>query len=289
MEGKRQAVRYGTDDNQRMTSTTSFAPRMDGLQILPSPGRSLSLGRCVVLLSLGVLLWSSLMSGSAAAQPLQISPEALQQIQTLLDEQTARTPTQQKLDSNLLLEMKMRRGDPIRDAVPMLQTGIILDAAGKTLVDIKAEVTQEVLDAIVGLGGDVVSSFAQYHAIRARMPLDQLETLAQLPQVQWIGPEEKATIHKVNTSQGDVAHRANVARATLGVDGTGVKICVLSDSVDQLAAVQATGDLPAVTVLPGQSGTTSCPPSPTCTGEGTAMLEIIYDLEPIPIGQTVYT
>src|SRR5262249_51203519 len=64
------------------------------------------------------------------------------------------------------------------------------------------------------------------------------------------------------------------------VDGTGVKICVLSDSVDQLAAVQATGDLPAVTVLPGQSGTTSCLPSPTCTGEGTAMLEIIYDLAP---------
>ena len=54
--------------------------------------------------------------------------------------------------------------------------------------------------------------------------------------------------------------------------GTGVKVCVLSDGVDSLAASQATGELPAdVDVLPGEEGDGD---------EGTAMLEIIHDMAP---------
>jgi hypothetical protein len=57
------------------------------------------------------------------------------------------------------------------------------------------------------------------------------------------------------TSQGDRAHRAAEARNFFGVTGAGVKIGVLSDSVDFLARSIASGDLPPdVTVLPGQSG-----------------------------------
>ena len=255
-----------------MIGVISCTAQMNRLQTRPALIRSLSLGRCVVTLGIGMILWSILISGIAAAQQLQMSHEAMQQIQALVDEKAARTPAQQKIDTNLLLEMKLRRGDRIWQAVPELQTSIALDAEGKTLVDITAEVTQEVLDEIVALGGEVVSSFVQYHAIRARIPLDQIETLARLPQVKSIRPEEKAMTHVVNVSQGDVAHRANMARATFGMDGMGVRICTLSDSVDHLAEVQATGDLPAVTVLPGQAGTGK--------GEGTAMLEIIHDLAP---------
>ena len=72
-------------------------------------------------------------------------------------------------------------------------------------------------------------------------------------------------------SQGDVTHRAATARATFGVNGTGVKIGVLSNGVVNLAASQALGDLGPVTVLPGQTGTGD---------EGTAMLEIVHDLAP---------
>lgn len=76
------------------------------------------------------------------------------------------------------------------------------------------------------------------------------------------------------SSQGDVAHNAAAARNFFGVNGTGVKIGVLSDSGDFLPQSIATGDLPAdVTVLPGQDGIPGI-------GEGTAMLEIIHDLAP---------
>jgi len=75
----------------------------------------------------------------------------------------------------------------------------------------------------------------------------------------------------VNVSQGDKTHRAEEARSFFGVNGSGVKIGVLSDGVASLAAAQGTGDLPAVTVLPGQAGSGD---------EGTAMLEIVHDLAP---------
>jgi len=73
-------------------------------------------------------------------------------------------------------------------------------------------------------------------------------------------------------SQGDVTHRADVARTTFGINGTGVKIGVLSDGVISLAASQGLGDLGPVTILPGQAGLVG--------DEGTAMLEIIHDLAP---------
>jgi hypothetical protein len=72
-------------------------------------------------------------------------------------------------------------------------------------------------------------------------------------------------------SEGDASHRANTARGAFNVDGTGVKIGVLSNGVATLAASQASGDLGPVTVLAGQTGTGD---------EGTAMLEIVHDLAP---------
>jgi len=78
-------------------------------------------------------------------------------------------------------------------------------------------------------------------------------------------------------SQGDAKMKADVFRSATGLDGTGVKVGVLSDSVSQvnggIADSQATGDLPAtVQVLKdGQSGDTD---------EGRAMLEIIHDVAP---------
>jgi subtilisin-like proprotein convertase family protein len=75
-------------------------------------------------------------------------------------------------------------------------------------------------------------------------------------------------------SEGDKAQSADVARRTFGVDGSGVKVGVLSDSDDFKEQAIASGDLPANTVtLDGQSGRPGA-------GEGTAMMEIVHDLAP---------
>jgi CHRD domain/Calx-beta domain/Subtilase family/Domain of unknown function (DUF4214) len=80
-----------------------------------------------------------------------------------------------------------------------------------------------------------------------------------------------ATSVGLKQSEGDVSHRANTARGAFNVDGTGIKIGVLSNGVVSLASSQAAGDLGPVTILPGQTGTGD---------EGTAMLEIVHDLAP---------
>jgi subtilisin-like proprotein convertase family protein len=75
-------------------------------------------------------------------------------------------------------------------------------------------------------------------------------------------------------SEGGVAHGADRARKFYAVDGTGVKVGVLSDSDDFKEASIASGDLPADTVtVPGQDGRPGA-------GEGTAMMQIVHDIAP---------
>ena len=179
----------------------------------------------------------------------------------------------------------------------------------------------------------------QYHSITARLPIDAIETLAEMKDVLFIQPKQESTTNKIEspvrnplgepredapktsapvkdknknaappsiekkpgadfqvraqrikkflaaklldanspqtgtvTSEADTTHRAALARMLSGANGTGIRIGVLSNGVNTLAARQASGDLPAtVTVLTGQAGTGD---------EGTAMLELIYDLAP---------
>src|SRR5206468_578867 len=66
--------------------------------------------------------------------------------------------------------------------------------------------------------------------------------------------ESAEALDALSVSEGDKTHRADLARSTFGVSGAGVKIGVLSDGVGSLALLQQTGDLPFVTVLPGQAG-----------------------------------
>ena len=75
-------------------------------------------------------------------------------------------------------------------------------------------------------------------------------------------------------SEGDHALGADRARKFYGTDGTGVTVCVLSDSDDFKELSIASGDLPPDTfTVPGQDGRPG-------TGEGTAMMEIVHDLAP---------
>ncbi len=139
-------------------------------------------------------------------------------------------------------------------------------------VDIRADVTPEVLGRIRALGGTVINSVPKYRAIRAQIPLVAVQPLAALSAVQSIRPADEAVVHKDNTSEGFAAHALNLAFTRHSVSGAGIGIGVISDGVATVAEREASGDLPArVTVLPGQEGTGD---------EGTAMLEIVHDLAP---------
>ncbi|MYD97727.1 MAG: hypothetical protein F4X98_10120 [Gammaproteobacteria bacterium] len=232
---------------------------------------------------------------------------AVRQIETVMGEKEDRDPAQRKIDSRLLDASRLAQGNEVVPAYN--RPPVEIEASGdpertdwyvapsqdgplRVLVDLRADVTPELLARIEDLGGEVVNSVGKYRAIRAWMPLDNMETIAALDQVQWIRVADQAItnpsvqrpervgrtvsqgIDKVDTSQGDVAHDVAKARTEFGVDGTGVGIGVLSNGIGTLADRQASGDIPgAVVVLEGQAGE-------RVHREGTAMLEIVHDLAP---------
>ena len=239
----------------------------------------------------------------------QLSAKTVRQVQSLLSAKVRRTPAQRKVSSRLL---EAQRTPPRQKLNPQLQDALRAPlqkptAAGtsrlqttdpdakneRVMVDIRADVTPAVLTRIRELGGTVINSVRKYQAIRAQIPLRAVVMLAALDEIRTIRPADEArtraqastrspapetrkadtpVTRKDDTTEGDVAHRANLARRTHGVDGTGIGIGVISDGVRSLADRQATGDLPArVTVLPGQAGRGD---------EGTALLEIVHDLAP---------
>ena len=249
-----------------------------------------------------------------AGRPLLDAPDlplaAVRQIETLMAEKANRDPVQRKVDSRLLhareimegtevvpgvsydrLPVELRVGDAPVEGTP--EHAVRDDRAERVLVDIRADVNPAILARIGELGGEVVNSVDKYRAIRAWLPLDTVEVLAALDEVQWIrvadrpftnresrGPEflsdtaASGATDKVDTSEGDTAHDAKGARSRFGVDGTGVGIGVVSDGIGTLAERQASGDLPdSVVILDGQAGE-------IYYREGTAMLEIVHDLAP---------
>ena len=263
-------------------------------------------GRCRGLL--GAVLVVPLLAGPVGAQQTsaqaggELAVKAVRQIEVLLTAKAQRTSTQRKVSSQLLDSSGSVQQPSAAVSRQLMAAGSATDTAdpqGLVTVDIRADVTPVVLERIRALGGTVVNSVPKYRTIRARLGLAALEPLATLEAVQFIRTADQPITHqvlersavaravvatsKVDTTEGDVAHQANVARQTHSVDGTGIGIGVISDGVDTLADQQATGDVPArVTVLPGQEGGSfdlACGGRSSGT-EGTAMFEIVHDLAP---------
>jgi hypothetical protein len=103
-----------------------------------------------------------------------------------MEAKQARTPAQQKIDSNLLAAIKVNRGEAIASNAPDLRPDVRLDTAGYVLVDITAKVTNGLLEQLKASGAEEILAFKQYDAIRARVPLLQLEFLAGSPNVKSI-------------------------------------------------------------------------------------------------------
>src|SRR6266404_3226671 len=204
-----------------------------------------------------------------------ISESAFAQIRAFQQEKAARTPAQRKLDSQIVYALRQSRNELASFGITNVRPNLKFETDGRLLVDIDATVTPALLSQIVQLGGQIVNSVSDFHSIRARIQLEQAETLVSASGVKFIQPAvASATRTGSVDSEGDTTHNASLARSIFRIDGSGVNVGVLSDSDDFLGNSQATGDLPPdVTVLPGQSGVPA-------TGEGTAMMEIIYDLAP---------
>ena len=227
-----------------------------------------------LVLALGFSLCLSAALGQTSAAPRDLlRPHTRDEIESLQAEKLTRTPAQRKLDSQLVYALRAKREGVVSRQAVLLRPDLSLESDGRVLVDIKADVSPDLLGFIERGGGAVLNSFPRDHAIRAVVPLNQLETIAARPGVRSIRPADRAVTNAARLAhEGDIAHQADLARRTFPADGTSVRVGVLSDSIDYLTDAQTAGALGNVTILPGQTGNGS--------GEGTAMLEIVHALAP---------
>ena len=256
-------------------------------------------------------------AGATVASAQDISDSAFQQIRALLQEKQARTPVEQKLSSSLLYASYSVRGLAPGGLTDLGNPAATLRMGPEgALVRIRGTVSADLLNTIRQVGGRVFYSNAARGSIQARIPVAFMEALAARNDVRSISAASSPRLNGASmaslmrrsrspllrigkidplpfhlgqflgvsfyvgslSTQGVISHAATSAIATYGAKGAGVRVGVLSDSAEFLPGLIGTGDLPPGTlnvadidtVLNGGPG----------TSEGTAMMEIIYDMAP---------
>lgn len=135
------------------------------------------------------------------------------------------------------------------------------------------EVDVDILDILKETGVFIEIYNEEYDIVQGWIPYDAVDMVSELEFVIKItsptyGYPQTGSV----VTEGDAVMRSDLVRSQLGILGTGVKVGVISDGVDNIASAQATGDLPPVVQI-----------NPFLAGdgdEGTAMLEIIHDISP---------
>lgn len=173
----------------------------------------------------------------------------------------------------------IRKGGKAADYTPSDDSTLVFD---KGRVGVLVRVRSSMADAsalIRSLGGELIFRSNAYKAIETYLPIGQLSSLAQNAKIATVNPLGKRQTRLAGTAENQAEYGLNAdsLRATFGLTGEGVKIGVISDSVNSvgqgLADSHESGDLPApseIDVLQQGSG----------DDEGRAMLELIHDIAP---------
>ncbi len=154
-----------------------------------------------------------------------------------------------------------------------------LEEQGSILIRIHASELSDLASDLAALGFEETARSQRHHRIVGTLPLTNLLSLENLKRKGLIYAEHVRKPH-INvgsvTSEADIVMGTEKARELMsGIDGSGIKIGVLSDTYDALggeAAGITSGDLPNnVTVVEDLVNGTD---------EGRAMIELIHDMAP---------
>jgi hypothetical protein len=130
------------------------------------------------------------------------NPNNSPQLPDLNKEKASRTPSQRKLDSQLVYALQQSRNQHTGSGATTLQHSVKIGSGGQVRVDIDGKVTPELLKRIRQIGGQVINSFPQFGAVRAEVPLAQLETLASLAEVRFIQPAREGITNGIKGQSG---------------------------------------------------------------------------------------
>jgi len=206
-----------------------------------------------------LIAWVSLAAVPAVAQTGKTG-QAAKLTQPLID-----------LHEQHLARVAQQSSTPLRapnSHVKLIEERVVVDAVAED----DAEALKLELEAL-GMENAAVSG----RVVSGQLPVAAIGAAADLRSLKFAREAAATTRAGSVTSQGDASMNGPAARSALGVDGSGVKVGVLSDSFNCLsgaAADVASGDLSTVTVVQEAS---------SCSGandEGRAMLQIVHDIAP---------
>jgi subtilisin family serine protease len=224
-------------------------------------------GRAVFLL---VCLVSGMLPGEAVGQDLSAYVAARQMPLSL---------SQQRLASPLRAAMAMvaQYGAPV--ASTAMSRALRLSPRGTIEVYVYVDdLTPADLQTLQQQSVAVYHAELQFRLVHAAVAVEALEVLAALPFVRWLSPPSQSLLRTGGvTSEADAVMRAAEARTALGIDGRGVRVGIISDSLrmPSLREAVTSGDLPPdVIVLDDGSDISGV------ADEGRAVAEIIHDLAP---------
>jgi hypothetical protein len=162
------------------------------------------------------------------------------------------------------------------------QEQLLIDK-GRVAVTVRGRVGIEALTSkLRALDAEIIYRSNQYKVIEAWVPVGQLHSLASEATTASINPIARPVYHQQGNSnnQADVAEKADQVRQVYGLDGSGVAVGVLSNSVNAfgngVAGSVATGNLPSNVQVINDLGFISG----VATDEGRAMLELVHDIAP---------
>jgi len=282
-------------------------------------------------LPLFFLLLATVSIGVAGSAPMARKPRKNPKLSTQLDELARAVPqrTAPLAPGERLAAPKgfavQKLPKPIRDAIRAGMMRISSNAEVQVYIEV-AKINASNLAQLRSLGltvqilgepkpnkakGEVLTAVP---TVQALLPVTMINQVAALPFVRYVRlPDYGFTNTGSVDSQGDSLLKADLARQQFGVDGTGIKVGVISNGIGGIFDPSTcslstevpnpiqTGDLPSATptciggVLTALSGGITAqsfpssspnlmpPSSEAASGyasEGTAMLEIVHDLAP---------
>lgn len=175
---------------------------------------------------------------------------------------------------NEIDRVNVSRGNPDDvSGLEELSTRLVkVDADGMIEVYIHCnEIGDDNVDRLVDLGLDAEVINDDLKIVQGWLPHEVIEEASGLGFVDRITPPSYGHTRVGSvTAQADSIIGAEQARAEFGIDGSGVKVGVISDGIASLGNSQASGDLPSFVQI-GDAGSGD---------EGTAILEIIHDIAP---------
>src|SRR5262249_29771885 len=201
--------------------------------------------RFAILVRLAALLATRAHAIDLGAQPLSQGLRELQEGKAALDS------TDQRLDSRLRTLRGLAANGRLR---PGPRGGPAWRRQDRGHLQGRVQVLDDTTRSALARGGLSIEREDRANGLLAGWgPAASVRAVAGVDGVSSVRPVERGhtRIGSV-TSAGDAASRADQVRA-FGIDGTGVTVGVISDGLDSLAASQATGNLPGVSVPSGCS------------------------------------